>query len=84
MSAVIYPPTNLAHFDAPPAALGILRTDHPHYYQGAVEGESEADFAAFSTWRCASPAPRSEFSAPGEHQPVGELQRSIEQAAERR
>jgi 4-aminobutyrate--pyruvate transaminase len=39
-------PANLAHFDAPLAALGILRTDHPHYYRGAVEGESEADFVA--------------------------------------
>ncbi|MCB1855426.1 MAG: aminotransferase class III-fold pyridoxal phosphate-dependent enzyme, partial [Halieaceae bacterium] len=24
-------PANLAHFDAPLEALGILRTDHPHY-----------------------------------------------------
>jgi 4-aminobutyrate--pyruvate transaminase len=39
-------PANLAHFDAPLAALGILRTDHPHYYRGAQAGESEADFVA--------------------------------------
>ncbi len=39
-------PANLAHFDAPLAALGILRTDHPHYYRGALDGESEAEFVA--------------------------------------
>ncbi|PLW68085.1 aminotransferase [Pseudohalioglobus lutimaris] len=39
-------PANLAHFDAPLDALGILRTDHPHYYRGAKPGESEADFVA--------------------------------------
>jgi 4-aminobutyrate---pyruvate transaminase len=39
-------PANLAHFDAPLEALGILRTDHPHYYRGAVAGESEAGFVA--------------------------------------
>ena len=37
-------PANLAHFDAPLEALGILRTDHPHYYRGALAGESEAEF----------------------------------------
>jgi 4-aminobutyrate--pyruvate transaminase len=37
-------PANLAHFDAPLAALGILRTDHPHYYRGAQGGETEAAF----------------------------------------
>ena len=37
-------PANLAHFDAPLEALGILRTDHPHYYRGARDGESEAEF----------------------------------------
>ena len=37
-------PANLAHFDAPLDALGILRTDHPHYYRGAQAGESEAEF----------------------------------------
>lgn len=37
-------PANLAHFDAPLAALGILRTDHPHYYRGAQENETEAAF----------------------------------------
>jgi len=37
-------PANLAHFDAPLEALGILRTDHPHYYRGAVSGESENQF----------------------------------------
>jgi len=39
-------PANLAHFDAPLEALGILRTDHPHYYRGALAGESESDFVA--------------------------------------
>jgi 4-aminobutyrate--pyruvate transaminase len=37
-------PANLAHFDPPLEALGILRTDHPHYYRGARGGESEAEF----------------------------------------
>ena len=39
-------PANLAHFDSPFDALGILRTDHPHYYRGAVPGETEAEFVA--------------------------------------
>jgi len=37
-------PANLAHFDAPIDALGILRTDHPHYYRGRQGNESEAEF----------------------------------------
>jgi 4-aminobutyrate--pyruvate transaminase len=37
-------PANLEHFDAPLEALGILRTDHAHYYRGGLEGESEAAF----------------------------------------
>jgi 4-aminobutyrate--pyruvate transaminase len=37
-------PANLAHFDAPLEALGILRTDHPHYYRGAASDETEAEF----------------------------------------
>lgn len=37
-------PANLTHFDAPLDALGILRTDHPHYYRGARPGESETEF----------------------------------------
>jgi 4-aminobutyrate--pyruvate transaminase len=37
-------PANLAHFDAPVDALGILRTDAPHYYRGAQHGESESGF----------------------------------------
>jgi len=37
-------PANLAHFDAPVDALGILRTDHPHYYRGANGEETEAEF----------------------------------------
>jgi len=32
------------HFDLPVEALGILRTDHPHYYRGRQGGESEAEF----------------------------------------
>lgn len=39
-------PANLAHFDAPLDALGILRTDSPHYYRDGLEGESETDFVA--------------------------------------
>lgn len=37
-------PVNLAHFDAPIDALGILRTDHPHYYSGALNNETETEF----------------------------------------
>ena len=37
-------PANLAHFDAPLEALGILRTDHPHYYHGRQGQESESEF----------------------------------------
>ncbi len=37
-------PANRAHFDAPLEALGILQTDHPHYYRGAQGDETEAEF----------------------------------------
>ena len=37
-------PANLSYFDPPIEALGILRTDHPHYYRGRRDGESEAQF----------------------------------------
>ncbi len=37
-------PANLAHFDAPLDALGILRTDHPHYYRGRKDNETEDQF----------------------------------------
>ncbi len=37
-------PANLAHFDAPLDALGILRTDHPLYYDGRQGGETEVEF----------------------------------------
>ncbi len=37
-------PATLAHFDSPLEALGILRTDHPHYYRGRQGDESEAEF----------------------------------------
>jgi 4-aminobutyrate---pyruvate transaminase len=37
-------PANLAHFDAPTEALGILRTDHPHYFTGRQGSETEAEF----------------------------------------
>ena len=37
-------PANLAHFDAPLDALGILRTDHPLYYAGKQGDESESEF----------------------------------------
>lgn len=35
---------NHTHFDLPFEALGILRTDAPHYYRGALPGESEEQF----------------------------------------
>jgi adenosylmethionine-8-amino-7-oxononanoate aminotransferase len=37
-------PANLTHFDPPTEALGILRTDHPHYYKGRQPGETELEF----------------------------------------
>lgn len=37
---------NLTHFDPPTDALGILRTDSPHYYRDRLEGESETRFVA--------------------------------------
>jgi 4-aminobutyrate---pyruvate transaminase len=37
-------PVNHSHFDLPFEALGVLRTDAPHYYRGALENESEAEF----------------------------------------
>ncbi|TQV70675.1 aminotransferase class III-fold pyridoxal phosphate-dependent enzyme [Exilibacterium tricleocarpae] len=37
-------PVNISFFDPPVEALGILRTDHPHYYRGRLEGESETAF----------------------------------------
>jgi len=37
-------PANLANFDAPIDALGVLRTDHPHYYRGRQGDETEAQF----------------------------------------
>jgi adenosylmethionine-8-amino-7-oxononanoate aminotransferase len=37
-------PANLAHFQPPLEALGILRTDAPHYYRGRLEHENEAAF----------------------------------------
>ena len=39
-------PTNHAHFQLPFEALGVLRTGSAHYYRGANEGETEADFVA--------------------------------------
>ena len=35
---------NHAHFHLPFEALGVLRADAPHYYHGALAGESEDDF----------------------------------------
>jgi len=32
------------HFDLPFDALGIIRTDAPHYYRGKLDGESETEF----------------------------------------
>lgn len=37
-------PANLTHFDAPLEALGILRTDSPHYYRDSQHGETEKEF----------------------------------------
>lgn len=39
-------PVNQIGFDLPVEALGILRTDAPHYYRGALAGETEGDFVA--------------------------------------
>lgn len=37
-------PVNQQHFDLPIVALGVLRTDHAHYYRGKQGGETEAQF----------------------------------------
>jgi adenosylmethionine-8-amino-7-oxononanoate aminotransferase len=37
-------PPNHAHFDLPFDALGVLRTDAPHYYRGKQGNETEAQF----------------------------------------
>lgn len=37
-------PATRAHFDSPLDALGILQTDHPHYYRGRQGDETEAEF----------------------------------------
>ncbi len=37
-------PVNQANFDLPIDALGILRTDAPHYFRGALPGENESQF----------------------------------------
>ena len=37
-------PVTQNHFDLPVDALGILRTDHPHYYRGKQADESEVEF----------------------------------------
>ena len=37
-------PPNHTHFDLPFDALGILRTDAPHYYRSGLSTETEAEF----------------------------------------
>ncbi len=37
-------PVTQNHFDLPVDALGILRTDHPHYYRGKQGEETESEF----------------------------------------
>ena len=37
---------NHKHFSLPLDALGILRTDSPHYYRGRQDGESEGEFCS--------------------------------------
>ena len=37
-------PVTQNHFDLPVDALGILRTDHPHYYRGKQGEETETEF----------------------------------------
>ena len=37
-------PVTQNHFDLPVDALGILRTDHPHYYRGKEGEETEVEF----------------------------------------
>ena len=39
-------PANHTHFDIPVEALGILRTDAPHYYHGKLTDETEDEFVA--------------------------------------
>lgn len=38
-------PANIVHFDPPREALGIVHTDAPDYYHGALPGESEEQFS---------------------------------------
>lgn len=37
-------PVNHAHFDLPFDALGVLRTDAPHYYRSGLNNETESEF----------------------------------------
>lgn len=37
-------PINQTNFDLPIEAMGVLRTDAPHYYRGKKDGETEAQF----------------------------------------
>lgn len=37
-------PPNHTHFDLPFEAIGVIRTDAPHYYHGALSGETEEAF----------------------------------------
>jgi len=37
-------PPNHTHFDLPFDALGVLRTDAPHYYRSGLSNETEAEF----------------------------------------
>jgi adenosylmethionine-8-amino-7-oxononanoate aminotransferase len=37
-------PTNHTYFNLPFEAIGVLRTDAPHYYRGSNPGESETEF----------------------------------------
>ncbi|MEH6549630.1 MAG: aminotransferase [Pseudomonadales bacterium] len=37
-------PVNQQHFDLPIDALGIIRTDHAHYYRGKQGNETEVEF----------------------------------------
>lgn len=39
-------PVMHTHFDIPVEALGILRTDAPHYYRGRLVDESESEFCS--------------------------------------
>lgn len=45
-SALTHLPSSRSHFNPPVEALGILRTEHPHYLRGKRSAETEAEFVS--------------------------------------